>query len=1011
MPAVTEQFIAQFLVQGYSAFSSTMLGADAQMGGLGKAALGAGQIITSTLGYALGVFLVQAAGTALRAIREVTDAIKDFIVESFDMAVKFESNLALLELSASGTTLTFEQLRDVSLKIGGDMTLMGTTATEASEGLKLMFLAGLTSAEVFGDLNGYMKGTAELGGAMRAAVDLTAASELDMATASDVLVISLASYGSEMLTAAERAKFMNDAANNYVQTANASVSEVEGLTQAMKMVAPTAGAIKYSINDVNTALALLSSRGLQGTIAGTSLNSMLVSLRSPTEWAQEALDDLKISVRDATTGEMLPARQIVKNFQTAFEGLTAAEKDFAMSEIFTMRGMRAMDTLVKEGTIGWDEMEVAISEAATIQETAARRADTYAGKLQALNRIIENVKIGIGTSFMPAAEEMVGWFVDMIGDYGPALIKAFEGVGKVLAAFAGYLRFVYEEGDLLNDFLVDLPAWLQPVAKLLGGVVILLQDLFAGKVGVDYPWEDIFPPWLADTIYKIIGAAMYFRDEIWPVIQTIAAWIGENIKLSDGLMAVGIVMGVVILTFLGPFLLAVGKILLAMALLTGLIALVRTAWEEDFLGIRTLVLTTLADVKQWWTDHGEEIKAWALTTYATVSENISLGLEAAKIIINQAILDIKGVWDRHGGELELWATTTYATMSENAAAGLELTKTAISEAITVIEQWWTDHKDEIIAITDAAWQGVLDVFEFYIDQFTKAAAAATLAFEGEWYKFGEKLREIWDAAWLAISTIFETAWALITTRFAEADWEYIGLEVVKGIARGILQGGSFLQNAIDAVIRAALSTFSGFFGLPDMGSPKGGWGRLPGVVQPPAQGGDKGEMDRPPTGGEKPTTPPGGGDKPATPWVPPSGTDIANNPPGGNRYLAEGTDYAVGGLNWVGEDGPELLQIPSGSQVFSLRESLELVRSAANMANGLAEAGVTVDMLSDFLSTSMMGQFQAAMPMLSSQMGTNNQETNYNTSNYYQLTAQSLIGPETLAIEFETMAMMGMIAS
>jgi hypothetical protein len=52
--------------------------------------------------------------------------------------------------------------------------------------------------------------------------------------------------------------------------------------------------------------------------------------------------------------------------------------------------------------------------------------------------------------------------------------------------------------------------------------------------------------------------------------------------------------------------------------------------------------------------------------------------------------------------------------------------------------------------------------------------------------------------------------------------------------------------------------------------------------------------------------------------------------------LASGTDYWRGGLTWVGERGPELVNLPRGSQVYSNQES-------RNMAAGGGTVNVTIN--------------------------------------------------------------------
>jgi phage-related protein len=43
--------------------------------------------------------------------------------------------------------------------------------------------------------------------------------------------------------------------------------------------------------------------------------------------------------------------------------------------------------------------------------------------------------------------------------------------------------------------------------------------------------------------------------------------------------------------------------------------------------------------------------------------------------------------------------------------------------------------------------------------------------------------------------------------------------------------------------------------------------------------------------------------------------------PGDTFHYASGTDNAPGGLSWVGENGPELVNLPGGAQVFTADQS------------------------------------------------------------------------------------------
>lgn len=55
---------------------------------------------------------------------------------------------------------------------------------------------------------------------------------------------------------------------------------------------------------------------------------------------------------------------------------------------------------------------------------------------------------------------------------------------------------------------------------------------------------------------------------------------------------------------------------------------------------------------------------------------------------------------------------------------------------------------------------------------------------------------------------------------------------------------------------------------------------------------------------------------------------------------ASGTDYHKGGLAWVGEEGPELVELPRGSKVFNNNESMEMMSSEVKHSGTIRVEGV-----------------------------------------------------------------------
>lgn len=526
--AATEELGLEVFVEGWRRFEQILDRLDKDVDKTGKSMESTGSIAGGAFAVALGTIAVNAAMALGRALIGAGKAVFEFGKESLTMAADFQSQMAILEIAASSTGLSFDQLHDAALQVGGDTSLMGVSATGAADAMTGLFKAGLSNVEVFGDLQGFMDGTAELGGALRASIDLAAASELDMVQASDLAAVALSSFGGELETETERAEFINDAMNNMVQAADASVAEVSDLAQALALVGPTAGAAQISIQDTNNALAILSTRGIAGSRAGTSLDSMLRSLRDTTPQAADELKRLGIDIFDLATGEMLPMVDIIGQFERELGTATDAERAMALGTIFTAQGQRAMNTLLSEGVEGWEGMATATENAAGIQEQAAARSQTFNAQMEALEGTVETLKIGIGEQFLPIAQELVLWFAEMVDQHGPQLQAVFEGVAAVVAEAVRIFIWLLGTKDPLEELFMMLPGPIQDfVAFMRDEFLPAMQEVWAfvlEQVGVVVAWWQENIPLLSEEGSKMLQAWENIKeslDNIWAIIKEI----------------------------------------------------------------------------------------------------------------------------------------------------------------------------------------------------------------------------------------------------------------------------------------------------------------------------------------------------------------------------------------------------------------------------------------------------------------------------------------------------------
>lgn len=463
----------EFVTQGFAEINSRLDTLDTKMDTLGEQAGKSSNLIQNTLAVTLGNVLAKAAEVATTALISVGQAAIGAFSDSFKLATDFESAMTTLSIAAKSTGLSFDDLSDAAIAVGGDASLVGVSASGAADAMTELFKAGLSNVEVFGDLQGFMAGTTDLSGALRAAIDLAAATELDMVQASELAAVALSTFGGELETEEERAQFIRVAMDNFVKSADASVASVTDLAEALRNVGPTAASFGFSLEDTNNALAILSTRGISGAEAGTALKSMMTNLMRPTDAVKESLKELNVSLFNQD-GVMRSLPEIIGDFGNAMEGLTEEQKLNHIQTLAGTFGMKAFSTLLEEGTEGWNEMAAATAEATGIQEQAIAKSQTLAGRFEAFQGVIETLQITIGDAFIPVAKELLVWATELAETFGPVIVGVIE--------------------DVVENF----------------------TDL-AKAMGIDFPWEDIMPPEVADVIYFIIGA-----------LDDLGAWWNKN---------------------------------------------------------------------------------------------------------------------------------------------------------------------------------------------------------------------------------------------------------------------------------------------------------------------------------------------------------------------------------------------------------------------------------------------------------------------------------------------------
>ena len=216
--------------------------------------------------------------TAAKSVGSVASAVTSGVVSlgkaATDVGKTFDTSMSQVQAISGATGESLDKLRDKAKEMGATTKF---TATEAADAFNYMAMAGWKTDDMLDGIEGIMS--------------LAAASGEELATTSDIVTDALTAFGLEAKDSGHFADVLAAASSN----ANTNVSM---LGESFKYVAPAAGTLGYSIEDISLALGLMANNGIKSSQAGTSLNSSLSRLAKPTKEMNVYLSKLGLAMQE-----------------------------------------------------------------------------------------------------------------------------------------------------------------------------------------------------------------------------------------------------------------------------------------------------------------------------------------------------------------------------------------------------------------------------------------------------------------------------------------------------------------------------------------------------------------------------------------------------------------------------------------------------------------------------------------------------------------------------------------
>lgn len=295
----------------------------------------------------------------------------------------FEAGMGEVQAISGASRKDLEALTNKAKEMGATTKF---SATQASEGLKYMAMAGWNSQQMIDGLPGVM--------------NLAAASGEDLGTVSDIVTDALTAMG---LKAGDSAHF----ADVLATAASSSNTNVAMMGETFKYAAPLAGTLGYNIEDLSQAIGLMANAGIKGSQSGTSLRSILTRLASPPSDAAKAMEKYGISIKNSD-GSMKSLMEVMENMRDSLQGLPEDEKAAAASAIGGQEAMSGLLAIVDASESDFNKLSKAIDNASgAAQNQADIMNDNLQGALYELGSAAESAGIELYDNIKNPAKKAV----------------------------------------------------------------------------------------------------------------------------------------------------------------------------------------------------------------------------------------------------------------------------------------------------------------------------------------------------------------------------------------------------------------------------------------------------------------------------------------------------------------------------------------------------------------------------------------------------------------------------
>ncbi|HDU8584375.1 phage tail tape measure protein [Morganella morganii] len=363
-------------------------------------------------------------------------ASKKFLAPGYEFETGMSKVQALTRLDKGSKE--YKALREQARDLGATTAF---TANEVAQGQAFYAMAGFKPEQI----QNAMKGT----------LSMSLAGDIDLATTADI--------GSNILTGFKlNSDEMNRVSDTLVATFTRSNTNLNMLGDTMKYVAPVASGLGVDLETAAVAAGKLGDAGIQGSMAGTSLRSILGRLAEPPKQAADALEELGIKTRDAK-GNLRELPEILTELDKKTKKMGTAQRAGYFKHIAGEEAFSALSVLTEQA--GKGELQKMIAEVKAAKGEAQKVADTMTDNLDG---DIKN---------LVSAWEDVG--IQIFGGVDSPLRSISKSVTEIIGKVGEWTKRNPELTNTLTKIALALG-----VVLAVGGAIVLMLAAMLGPMAM-----------------------------------------------------------------------------------------------------------------------------------------------------------------------------------------------------------------------------------------------------------------------------------------------------------------------------------------------------------------------------------------------------------------------------------------------------------------------------------------------------------------------------------------------